>query len=374
MNMLEKCPNLKELKRMLAAAIQLEHVTIPPYMTALYSIHPETNIEAVEIIRAVLVEEMLHMTLAANLLNSIGGRPNLLADQFVVNYPAKLPDGEKDFEVHIAKFDQENLKTFLKIERPSHTNFENHDSSLPKGCFKKNNVISGALASTFMEIEGKKHSFYSIGDFYEAILDAMRVLETRAYKNGESIFIKDSSSQINSKYFYSGGGKIIKVTGLDTAIKAIRLIQEQGEGYDKGIFDEDGEISHYYRFHQLKKRKFYRSDDKPGKPTGKTIKIDWNAVYNMIKNPKVAMFDSSSELYAAAKKFNVHYRNILVQINKAYNGQQHLLLDAIPLMFRLKECAVSLMRNPIHRKHSCFGGPTFEISNTTVEAETNFHE
>ena len=374
MNMLEKCPNLSELKRMLAAAIQLEHVTIPPYMTALYSIHPETNIEAVEIIRAVLVEEMLHMTLAANLLNSIGGHPNLLDDKFVVNYPAKLPDGEKYVTVSIAKFDPSNLNVFLQIERPSDTNFENHDSSLPKGCFKKNNVISGALASTFMEIEGKKHYFYTIGDFYEAILDAMKVLEAQALKNGESIFIKNSRSQINSKYFYSGGGKIIKVTGLDTAIKAIRLIQEQGEGYDKGIFDKDGEISHYYRFDQLKKKRFYHSDDEPGKPTGKTIKIDWNAVYNMIPNPKVAMFDSSSELCTAAKSFNAHYRKILVLINRAYNGQQHLLLDAIPHMFRLKEYAVSLMRNPIHRKHSYFGGPTFEINITRVEAETNFHE
>ena len=107
MNAPVKHPDLVELKRMLAAAIQLEHATIPPYLTALYSIHAETNIEATQVIRAVLVEEMLHMTLSANLLNAIGGHPNLLDDQFMPNYPALLPDGEKDFEVSIAKFDEE---------------------------------------------------------------------------------------------------------------------------------------------------------------------------------------------------------------------------------------------------------------------------
>ncbi len=33
--------------RYLHAAMQLEHATIPPYLTALYSIHPGTNSDAV---------------------------------------------------------------------------------------------------------------------------------------------------------------------------------------------------------------------------------------------------------------------------------------------------------------------------------------
>ena len=37
---------VEELQRYLYAAMQLEHATIPPYLTALYSIHPGTNSDA----------------------------------------------------------------------------------------------------------------------------------------------------------------------------------------------------------------------------------------------------------------------------------------------------------------------------------------
>ena len=40
-------------------------------MTALYSIKPGTNLDAVAVLRSVVVEEMLHITLVANLMNAI---------------------------------------------------------------------------------------------------------------------------------------------------------------------------------------------------------------------------------------------------------------------------------------------------------------
>ncbi|WP_244919266.1 ferritin-like protein [Nostoc commune] len=46
-----------QLKYYLIQAMKIEHATIPPYMTALYSIKPGTNLEAFHIIRAVAVEE-----------------------------------------------------------------------------------------------------------------------------------------------------------------------------------------------------------------------------------------------------------------------------------------------------------------------------
>ena len=62
---------------------------------------------------------MLHLTLAANILNAIGGttrpdRPGLRA-----TYPAYLPDGEDDFQVDIQPFSKQAIETFLKIERPA---------------------------------------------------------------------------------------------------------------------------------------------------------------------------------------------------------------------------------------------------------------
>ena len=112
--------SVEELKRHLHAAMQLEHATIPPYLTALYSILPGTNGEAYRVIRAVVVEEMLHLTLAANIMNAVGGQADLTTADFVPEYPAYLPDGETDFQVDLQRFSRAAIETFLKIERPAH--------------------------------------------------------------------------------------------------------------------------------------------------------------------------------------------------------------------------------------------------------------
>src|SRR4051794_40886332 len=96
---LTRITTVDTLHRYLYAALQLEHATIPPYLTALYSIHPGENSDAFHVIRVVAVEEMLHLTLAANVLNAVGGKVDLTGADFVPTYPAFLPDGEDDFQV-----------------------------------------------------------------------------------------------------------------------------------------------------------------------------------------------------------------------------------------------------------------------------------
>ena len=75
------CPwrsrRVEDLQQHLQWAIELEHSTLPPYLSALYSIKDGANQEAVEVIHSVFIEEMLHLTLAANILNAVGGSPQL---------------------------------------------------------------------------------------------------------------------------------------------------------------------------------------------------------------------------------------------------------------------------------------------------------
>ena len=99
----------EQLHQYLYAALQLEHATIPPYLTALYSIRPGTNADAYHVLRVTAVEEMLHLTLAANVLNAVGGTPDLTQPGFVPEYPAYLPDGETDFAVSRRRFSREAL-------------------------------------------------------------------------------------------------------------------------------------------------------------------------------------------------------------------------------------------------------------------------
>ena len=61
---------LERLRDHLQWAMELGHFTIPPYLCALYSLDTSRNLQASEVIRSILVEEMPHLMLAANLLNA----------------------------------------------------------------------------------------------------------------------------------------------------------------------------------------------------------------------------------------------------------------------------------------------------------------
>src|SRR3954454_15054661 len=82
---------LASLQEHLQWAIELEHFTIPPYLCALYSLNPARNADAAEVIASVLMEEMLHLTLAANLLNAVGGRPRIDTPRLLRPYPRPFP-------------------------------------------------------------------------------------------------------------------------------------------------------------------------------------------------------------------------------------------------------------------------------------------
>ena len=102
-------------------AIELEHATIPIYLYALYSLDPDLNGEIVRILESVVVEEMLHMTLAANVLNALGGSPRIDRPGFIPTYPGPLPGGvQSDLTVSLAPFSSQQLDTFLQIEEPEH--------------------------------------------------------------------------------------------------------------------------------------------------------------------------------------------------------------------------------------------------------------
>lgn len=69
-------PGLNYLRQMLQMAVEVEHSVIPPYLSAMYSIVPigtDQNWWYADVVKGVVIEEMLHMTIAANVLNAVGG-------------------------------------------------------------------------------------------------------------------------------------------------------------------------------------------------------------------------------------------------------------------------------------------------------------
>jgi hypothetical protein len=349
---------VEQLQTYLNAAMQLEHATIPPYLTALYSIHPGTNPDACHVIRTVAVEEMLHLTLAANIMNAVGGTPDLTAPDFVPSYPAHLPDGETDFQVSLQAFSRESVQTFLNIERPGTAPHE--EARVVSRHRDRGKHLSASYAASEMR-------FWSIGEFYEEIRRGLNHLHEQM---GDALFRGDPARQVGPEYYYSGGGELTAVTDLETAVAAIRLISEQGEGLRGGVYDLEHELSHYHRFEQLVSERYYQRGDQPGNPTGPPLHVAWDAVYPIKTDATIDDCPEGSELRTAAIDFNRRYAELLALLTKAYNGAPQLLTDAVVEMFRLREGMQRLIRNPIPGLEGVNGGPTFEIARLLSRVES----
>lgn len=337
-----------DLKNYLYLAMQLEHATIPTYLTALYSIVPGTNADAAHIIRVVVVEEMLHLTLAANLLNSIGGSPSLKGKGFVPRFPTPLPDGERDFTVSLQSFSREAIDSFCRIERPA--------QAAEGGSRHKKKTSADAHLAPVPHDDSL--SFYSIGEFYEEIRQGFVHLHAEI---GDELFCGDPKRQCTPEYYYSGGGELFAVTSIETAQAAIELISEQGEGLGGRIYDDESELAHYYRFDQIRRGRYYQAGDKAHEPTGPKFEVDWDAAYPIKTNTHLEDLEGSDELHAAAVAFNDVYANFLVELTDAYNGDPALLLKAVPKMFRVRDGILQLMHNPIPGAEGLNAAPTFEI-------------
>jgi hypothetical protein len=342
---------IEDLHAYLYAALQLEHCTIPPYMTALYSLHNGSNSPAWHIMRVVVVEEMLHLALAANVLNAVGGSPDLTAPDFVPDYPAYLPSGEKDFEVSIQSFSAAAVETFLNIERPA-------KAPTPERRLVPRTRSAGRLLAA--SPTDPSMQYYSIGEFYAEIARGLRHLDEEYARAGKKLFTGDRRRQVTPEFFYSGGGEPIVVTGLESALRAVDFIAGQGEGLGGGIYDSQDELAHYYRFQQLKLGRYYQKGDQPEQPSGPELWVDWSTVYPVLKNAALDDYPAGSQLREAAREFNETYAGFLRFLTKAFTGKPELLLEAVPQMFRLRDDISRLVRNPIPGRPGVHAAPTFE--------------
>jgi rubrerythrin len=367
--------DIVQLRKLLRRAILVEHTTIPPYLCALYSLQDGSNEESAEVIKSVLVEEMLHWILAANVLNAIGGEPSVNDPRFIPTYPSNLLD------LLNTKTDDSptSLDDLLKIDAISASNGAQSDTStdaIEVGLLK----FSEEAIDTFLEIEtpipvgGESSGNPTIGSFYKIIIDGLERLEAEAKAKGETIFTQDperAKRQITPEHYYGSGGKIVVVTDIHTARKALKEIVFQGEGFDPKFFDEDisigdyDEIGHFYRFNQIKKGRYYEEGDTPATgPRGATLFVDWNKVYPMKPNPTLSDYRHNPELRAKGKAFNQGYMSLLDKMQNAFTGHPDALQEAVVFMFRLKYLAAELLKNPIGEKNLA-AGPIFGYLSAT---------
>ena len=329
---------LDDLRRHLQWAIELEHATIPPYMCALYSLDPDRNPEAVQVIGSVLSEEMLHLALAANLLNAVGGTPKLDAPELLPAYPHPLPHGDRSLHIDLLPFGEQALELFLRIEKPASADEPPQDDG-----------------------------YRTIGQFYAAIEAGFHTL---CDKLGEAeVFSGAPERQIGEFHLRGGGGSVVPVHDLASAMAALGEIIEQGEGAartdvwdgDRDVFHPDREeVAHYYRFRELRLGRRYRTGDTPQSgPTGEPIKVDFDGVLPMRPNPRTADHPAGSPIRVAQEEFNQTYCLLLYQLEEAFNGNPAELRETVGTMYQLRATALTLMKTPVG-DGTTNAGPTFE--------------
>ena len=339
----------EELWKNLQTAIELEHSTIPPYLTAMFTINEDTNAFAYTAIRSVVMEEMLHMTLACNIMNAVGGSPAIDQVSFIPVYPTELDFAGRKFDVGLIRFSKPAVDTFMKIEQPAEEKIKPIDRAamaLPHPIVLEENTI---------------------GEFYMAVQKQLIAL---VEEYGEdAVFNGDPDKQIGAGHYYGGGGEIVRVTDLKSALFAMEIIAEQGEGAGMSIFDSDNtnfgqeeEVAHYFRFNEIMVGQLYQKDDKPNKPpTGEAVAVDWDAVRPMVDNPKAEDFAAGSPAREKADEFNQIYSHFLRLLHLTFNGQPALMTRAVGMMYQMKYVADALLHIPAHGIDSKqVAGPPFQ--------------
>jgi hypothetical protein len=337
---------LDDLKQALQIAIELEHATLPPYLTAYFSIIPGHNVKASAIIRSVLMEEMLHMSLACNLLNAIGGSPEINTPGFIPVYPTGLPGSlAPGLTVNLRKCSIDQIRdVFMAIEEPG-------QMAIPAFEIDGETVVSPELPG---EIETNQ---MTIGWFYYIIKCGFIKLVNEL--GHDAVFNGDPSRQLRS---WHGTGDMIPVECLDDAICAIHEIVEQGEGASP-FNPDDGydELAHYYKFAEIVEGRTIEilPDDEGYSYTGPVIPFDEKGVYNMIDNPGLYRYSDDSAAKIKSEMFNKSYTNLLNVLHKMFNGHPEFEAKAIGMMFSLTVQARDLMTTPIEPGSDKMAGPSF---------------
>lgn len=324
---------LDGLKRSLQQAVELEHATIPAYLYALYSLQPDANQKIQSIVLSVVTQEMLHMSLACNVLNAIGGSPVIDSPKFIPHYPGPLPGSvESGLIVPLSPFSLDLVsKVFMMIEQPE------DPLEFP--------VIKAELLETAPPP-------LTIGQFYDGI-------KKHIIKFGNAIFTGKQEKQLTA-----GFRDLIKVTDVNSAVAAIDLIVEQGEGTRTSPLEPGHKPAHYYRYEEIVKGRELIANPHPGKGAppfvfgGELIPFDKVKVWPTITNPNRGSYQPGTKAFSANHTFNYTYTSLLKCLHEVFNGKPDRIAPGVNLMESLREQAWYLMSLEIG--NGVTAGPTFE--------------
>lgn len=318
------------LQRSLQLALKVELSTLPPYLCGLWSIKDESH-PVRELIRSIVLQEMLHMGLACNMLTAIGGTPQILGafKNKEIVYPGPLPGGvHPELTVYLAGLSKLYIQqVYLVIEYPEH-------GPVP---------IELAVADTHP----------TLGEFYDEILEIFRKASPALTE----------AKQLTNKGLGPGNELFVIKTPLDVE-RAIRKIKHQGEGTDQSPLDpesiDSAELAHYYKFAEiLFEQELVKTNGQWGF-TGKAVPFP--PTYPMVQIPAGGYKNVPEKAKSLLGTFDQTFAEMLGSLESAWtNGNQGDLGSAVTKMLDLGDIATNIMQVHFLDSSGVYG-PDFQLT------------
>ncbi len=244
----------EELFYLLSEAAEFEHAVMCTYLYALWSLKrdPSEGVTADELtamerwrrsLRQVALEEMLHLSLVNNILAATGASPHLWRPEFPVR-PGWFP---ADVVMRLSPFGPATLDHFMYIERPEGIDLRDgagfdHPAHHPRAARPE------LLSPT-------PRDYSSQGQLYHSVLRGLAKLVEEIGE--DNVFVGHGEAQVSAAEFGLPG--LFKVTGLESARRAVEEIVLQGEGAPA-----HREGSHYQRFAAIREELASLQRARPG--------------------------------------------------------------------------------------------------------------
>lgn len=325
----------------LQTALSLEFATLPPYLYTKFSIPPGANPAAAAILGDIVGQEMIHLCLACNIMNALGGNPVLTSP---LTYPSTLPGnigppGGDPIVAHLWKFSPEAMAQGMAIESP------------------ENPIVFPPATLTAAEAETER-----IGQFYARLDAFLATLPASDWTAG--------INQITDAQFFPG--QLYAVNDYADAHRAITQIVSEGEGSADTPLDFENEVSHYYRFREVHDNLVLtKTATPPGYQWGPAqLGVDWTAVYPAIDDPSTYNFSGEPPAAQAAQAAcNLAYSQLIDALQLAVTGQPGQLGAAVRAMFDLRKTAMVALNTPLSDGTSV-AGPAFLYTPTSAGASS----
>jgi hypothetical protein len=227
----------EDLWWLLAEACQLEHMIMCQYLFAEWTLKDERDglsgeqSDAVErwrgVLRGIAIEEMLHLALVANVMSSIGAAPYLGRP----NFPQRSGYFPASIQLDLMPFGERALEHFLFLERPEGMERQDADGFVPTAPTRDPLSESEAMP--------RGQEFLTVGHLYRGIEDGLTRLTRELGER--ALFVGSPRAQATPELFH--WPQVVAVTDLDSALRAVGEIIEQGEGA-RGHWEN----AHYGRF------------------------------------------------------------------------------------------------------------------------------